>query len=152
MKHRGGVKSTHKSVFWMPRFFGWRYKKFYKTENVELAWRKFLVKKKFCVKNFGTFFCMKRWKNLQMQFLGKQNFGNLTSQSSPISGPCASFWIDALKLYLDSFSVKIIVLILLSPSPYPKGVIKGVLHNYLISHRSSEYSGQRTQFALRGVK
>ena len=55
------------------RFFGWRYKKFYETGNVELAWRKFSCDEKFFVRKiFANVFRMTRWENLQMQFLGKQ--------------------------------------------------------------------------------
>ena len=46
-------------------------------------------------------------------FFGKTvgNFGNLTTPSPPISGPCASFWNYSPKLYLDSKWVKIAIFV-----------------------------------------
>ena len=106
------MKSTQKSVFWMPRFFGWRYKNFYETGNVELAGRNFSCDNFLC-ENFCAFFSHDNVKKHSNAIFEKTvgSFGILTQHNPPSSEPCASFWIHSPKLYLDSKWVKIAIFV-----------------------------------------
>ena len=96
----------------MPRFFGWRYKNFYETGNVELAGRNFSCDNFLC-ENFCAFFSHDNVKKHSNAIFEKTvgSFGILTQHNPPLSGPCASFWIYGPKLYLDSKWVKIVIFV-----------------------------------------
>ena len=61
------------AVFGMPHFCAWRYKKIYKTENVELTWiHNFASLQFFVQKLFAPFFCEQQKMYTKSQILGKQ--------------------------------------------------------------------------------
>ena len=99
------------SVSWMPRFFAWWYKHFYKTWNTPSPFTIFFsVHNFFCAKTFSAFILQKnQWKKKNVIF--GEAVGNLMLPIILISGPYAPLWMNVPKLYHDSNWVKIAIFV-----------------------------------------